>query len=322
MSNGRLVSKRPLRRTSYHIGQKPIVDVWYRKRVGWFGKSTALVAAGMLLAFSWGVQTTLLDGASGDYDSVSSLKPAIVSTANTVAVPKLAENIINMQPVLDEWAAKHPDQKWGVSVRSLEGLPIEASLNPDAEFSIDGSYRLYLLLPLFANMNLAKQQQTIVTIDGTPRAVSSCVDLMLRIADNNCATAVSKQVQIAKADSLYKQAGFKHTNFKGTTSAFTTSAGDTAQLLLNLNGSALDASAQNFVVNAMKEQIFTSGIPSACPGCRSASYSGFSGNGIYDAAVITYSQGRYVLAIYTDNGTYADIAKLAGQIQQKIVNTL
>jgi len=85
---------------------------------------------------------------------------ANVSTISTTAAPSLASGIVNLQPVLDKWSKDHSGQHWSVAIKSLDGPSFSASVNGDDTYKIDGSYKIVLTLPLFAQMTLEKQQQT------------------------------------------------------------------------------------------------------------------------------------------------------------------
>jgi hypothetical protein len=323
MSSGRLFSKRS-RAVSYYVGQKPAPRKWRQKRVGWFGKFLAVTLVGAFFCFGFGARTALFASFQPNVQFSAKQASAVSNTAaQTATAPPLANGIVNLQPVLDKWEQNHAGQHWSVAVKSLDGPVFGAALHGDDTYTIDGAYRLFLVLPLFAQMPLEKQQQTLVTINGNQRVLSKCVDLMLRISDTNCGQAVGKYVTLSRANALFKQDGFAHTTFKQSTTAVETTANDTAQYLIALNGSSLSQSGQALVMGALQNQIFRSGIPAACPGCQMADYSGFSGSSVYDAAVATYSRGKYVISIYSDQETtgFADISKLAGQIQQRILDS-
>lgn len=316
-----LSGSRRVRAIHYQLGAKPAPKNWRQKRVGWFGRLMVGAMAMMFLGMTFGMRTSLLASLDVQYSQEQAPEPA-ASAQSTVEKPKLAQGIVNLPQAIDQWGKEHKDQKWGIVVKSLDGPSFEAALNSEQTFSADGLYRPYILLPLYNQMKFEKQQQTLVTVSGAKKAMTKCVDLMLRIADNNCGVAVGNYLNPYRANTLYKQAGYTQTKFGPSITSVTTSAKDFAFLLANINGSMLDPAGQRLVVDSMANQIFRNGIPAGCPGCTMANVSGFAGDIVYDAAIVNYSQGKYVIAAFSEGGGFEDMATLGGIVHQRILDSI
>lgn len=316
-------ARRNVRAVHYQVGVKPVPRSWRRRRVGWFGGFAATTLLVLFFGFSWSVRTVLLSTPGQvQYNDESSQPPASRQEVSKLAAPSTASAIVDLQDALDDWGSAHSGQSWGVSVKSLEGPSFSGSLNGNDNFMADGSYRLFMQLPLFKTMTLERQQQTLVTVNDSKKTISTCVDLMLRIADANCAAAVARYLNVSTANTQFKQAGLLHTSFGDTATSLKTTPNDTILLLASLNGGLLEGASQKLVQVAMKDHLFKAGLPSGCPGCTMANNASFSGDTAYDAAIVKYSHGTYVVAVFVKGGGLDDIAKVGGLIHQRILETI
>jgi hypothetical protein len=308
----------------YQLYARPVEIKTKQSHVGWFGKFFLLTMLVTFLGFGYSARSTLL-GSYAPHLYLGSSAPAekvMTEQKQVTAKPAPAKSIVDLQQSLDKWGKEHSEQRWSVIVKSLDGPTFEAKLNADEVHSPDGIYKLFSVLPLFTQMTYDKQQQTMVTINGAKRPVSKCVDLMLRISDNNCGLEVGKHINVYKANTQFKQAGLAHTSYSGTASSIKTTATDTAMLMAYINGSMLNANAQKMVMDALNNQIFRSGLPAGCPGCVMADSSGFSATGVYDAAIVNYSQGKYVIAAFAEDGGFEEMAGLGGIVHQRVLDSI
>ena len=241
-------------------------------------------------------------------------------TANQINNSGL-ENIIDVQYVLDKWSADHPDQKFSVVAKSIDGPSFEAKLNQDKQYESLSVQKLFMLVPLFAQIPVEHQKNILVNAAGSQKSIATCVDLMLRLSSNECGTAVGDYLDWKKAGEALKKDGFTHTSFTNKNTNVRTTADDTATLLQKLNGDLLTRTARDTVLRSMKEQRIRTGIPAACPGCTVADKTDESDPVTHDAGIVQYSKGSYVLVIFARGSSLQDIAKLSGQIQQKILDT-
>ena len=305
-------SKGPRKPAYYRLGQAPPARHWYQKRVGWFGRSFAsLLVMSLLGASAYGYVT--LRGTKQSYAANSSQSSQLNTVKQPLRSDQAADNIVNIQPILDEWVASHPGQKWGIVAKSLDGPTFEAKINPDRQFESASIYKLFLTLPLFLQIPVEQQGSVNVTVNGGQKSIASCVDLMLRLSNNECGEAIGYFINWKKADELLKRGGFNHTVFNQSDS-LKTSPGDTATFLEILNDDMFNRNAKEVIMRSLREQRFRDGIPAGCPGCITANKTGQIDNVMHDAAIVQYKGGSYVLVIFSENGTFGQIAQLTGQI--------
>lgn len=309
-----------MRAKYYRLGELPPAQHWYQKRIGWFGKvlTGTLVVSLTGLAFV-GYTTVHNDQRSLAAETSQSEKLRKV-TAEHLGSNGL-ENIINVQYVLDKWSSGHPGQKFSVVAKSIDGPSFEAKINQDKEFESASIHKLFTLVPLFAQIPLEHQKNINVTVGGSKKSIATCVDLMLRLSNNECDKSVGDYLDWKKASASLKKDGFSHTSFTSKNTNVRTTADDTATLLQKLNGDLLTRTARDAVLRSMKEQRIRSGIPAACPGCSVANKTDESDQLAHDAGIVQYSKGSYVLVVFAKDGSLADISELAGRIQQKILDT-
>lgn len=307
-----------MRTKNYHIYQTPPPRHWYQRSIGWFGKSFAVAL--LLSVAGFGLLGHEITSDKAKTLAAESTQQGLQkSSAKTLPEPT-AENIVDLQPILDKWSADHPGQKWGIVAKSIDGPSFEARLNSDTEFQSASIYKLFLTLPLFNQIAAEHQKGTMVTVNGAKRSIATCVDLMLRISNNECGEAMGDYINWQKADTVLHEKGFGHTTI-GESSYLRTSPGDTASFLAGLQGDMFNRTARDTILTSLKQQRWREGIPAGCPGCSVANKTGAIDSVMHDAGIVEYSSGTYVLVIFSENGSFQQIAELTGQLQQKILET-
>lgn len=230
-----------------------------------------------------------------------------------------ADNIVELQPVIDKWVSEHPDQTWAVAIKSVDGPSFAASHNADKKFDSASIYKLLLVQPLFEQIPVEQQKSMSIMVNGKPRTIATCLDLMIRLSHNECGEAVGKRLNWSQAQKVLNNAGYKNTVF--STRGLQTTAGDTAAFLENLQGDMLNRIAKEAVLKSMREQRWREGIPAGCPGCVTATKTGSNNGAVHDAGIIRYGSGTYVLAIFSEKSSFKEIAELTGRIHQQILDT-
>jgi hypothetical protein len=303
----------------YHVEQVPPAPQWYVRYFGFITRAlasiTILTAIGIGGVWYADTQMTTPSRAaqSTQEDRLKKITPAPLVTAPV-------ENIVDVQSVLDTWIAEHPGQEWAVSVKSLSGATFSASVNADKQFDSASIYKLLILLPLFNQVPVEHQKNITLNINGAPKSIATCVDLMLRVSNNECGEAVGHYVSWRKADAVLKSAGFTNTALNSS-SGLKTSAADTAKFLEELQGDMFNRNARETILTSLKQQRWRQGIPAGCPGCVVANKTGSLNGVTHDAAIIDYSGGSYVLSIFSEGASFTQIAELTGRIQQQILDT-
>lgn len=299
----------------YKLDQPLPARHWYKRSIGWFGKTVmGMVIISLVggISYSYIQNKNTVQGLTAQTATPNKLNNA-ASTLNTGEV----ENIIDIQYILDRWEKQHPGEKWSVVAKSIEGPSFEAQLHADTEYDSPSAQKLLLLLPLFSQ--IPTEHLSRVPLEDQGKTMGACVQLMIRLSDGGCAESVSSFIDFGKAHDSFAKLGMKKTSVNKVTA--TTTASDTAKLLRALNGDALEKHARDQVLRLLREQYFRSGIPAACPGCVTGNKTYPDDPVAHDLAIVNYSGGSYVLAIFSKDGTLQQINDLAGRIQQKILDT-
>lgn len=303
----------------YRVGQSLPPRHWYQKSVGWFGKAMTGVLIFSLTGA--GIYGYVLTQASVKSLSAAVSNPNKLKKVSDTPLEGSAENIIDVQHVLDSWAKKHAGETWSVAVQSIDGPQFSAQLNQDKTYTSASLQKLMMALPLYQQIPVEHQKGIRLQVDGRQLSMQSCVDVMLRLSDQACSDAVAKYLDFGKAAQSLKKISLTKTSFSGTQDVKTTAA-DVNSYLIALRSDALPRTAQELVLQLLREQTFRDGIPTGCPGCQVANKSASSDAVEHDTALIRYSGGTYALTIMTANGDAAEIGQLAGSIQQKILDTM
>lgn len=302
----------------YKLGQALPPQHWYQKRVGWFGRTMAAsLVIGLAGFFVSANMIAHNDKKALAAETTQSAK--VAKEQSKISANPALENIIDLQPILDNWSNEHKGQKWAVVAKSITGPSFDAELNPTKEFESASIYKLFLMQPLFQQIPVEQQGKINIDISTGQKSISTCVDLMIRLSNNECGEAVGKYVNWNKAGSTLKKSGFSHTKF--TQDGIKTSAGDTAKFLEQLNGDMLTRTGKEAVMKSLYQQRWRDGIPAGCPGCIVANKTGQINGVTHDAALVQYKGGTYVLTVFSEGGSFKQIAQLTGQIQQKILDS-
>jgi beta-lactamase class A len=310
--------KKPSISMHYRLGQAPPPRHWYQKRVGWFGRFMVMLLVVGLFGYAGNsVLSTRKNQQS--FAAKTSQSTALNGTKSPIAANPDIENIIDVQSILDKWNKDHPGQKWAAVAKSVNGPSFEARLNPDQQFESASIYKLFLTEPLFSQIPVEQQAKINVSVNGSQKSIATCVDLMLRVSNNECGEALGNYISWAKAGDMLKKQGFSHTSFGKN--GIKTSAGDTASFLGKLNSDMFTRTAKDTIMKSLYQQRYRDGIPAGCPGCIVANKTGQINDVVHDAALVQYKGGSYVLVIFSQNGSFKQIAQLTGQIQQEIIDS-
>jgi beta-lactamase class A len=156
-------------------------------------------------------------------------------------------------------------------------------------------------------------------VQGKTKTLNDCVTAMLKVSNNACGKAVGDYVGWEYADAELKVIGLEKTRLNSDLGPMTTAA-DVAYYLQGLyEGKWFDGASRDFIIKTLDQQILRAGIPHGCgSGCAVADKTGDLGFVRHDAAIVRYAGGAYVLSVFSDGASYADISGLAAQIQAYI----
>ena len=207
MSFGHSMSRKPRSTVvHYRIGEiNKAPKHWYSKRIGWFGNTvlaTCLVVFGL---FSVQVRDMMLQVAGGQLSNLSSATGPQEEQLDQLpgGALKSAKNIIEVQPLLSEWARTNNQVQWGMVVKSITGPQIDATVQHNAVFDSRATYKVYLAAALYDQIPQNKLYTT-VKVNNKKVALNTCLERMFKDDDRECTAALSSQLDLAKAMAFLK----------------------------------------------------------------------------------------------------------------------
>lgn len=193
-----------------------------------------------------------------------------------------------------------------ISVMTLSGR--NASVGGTKKFVAASTYKLYVAYAVF------KQIEAGQLAWGTPvggRTVEGCFEVMIVRSDNPCAKALGDRIGWQRVEDMVRGIGMVNTELSPS---LLTTANDLALFMYKLeNGSLVSAADKARLVDAMKRQIYRSGVP-AGTGLSVANKPGFIDGYIHDPAIVYGPRGPYVVVIMTSGSSWSSIASAAKQI--------
>lgn len=237
------------------------------------------------------------------------------SGASTLAITTLppvgSEPDAGLKEILNNWAAKHPKQKWSVVVQGVGDEVRYAKLNPDDVFRSASLFKLQIMYPLLQKHSYGSWDR----VNTSAGKLSDCVTRMLKVSNNPCGEAVGAYLNWSKSTKALKEFGLQNTNLSDKGGP-TSTAGDMALFMRELYaGDKFSPEGRDYILTTLRNQTWRKGIPTGCGGCTVANKTGDLGFVRHDAAIIEYAGGTYVLTIFTSGASYNQIAQLTAQIQ-------
>lgn len=219
--------------------------------------------------------------------------------------------------LLGEWAAAHPNQQWGISLRSLDGVNFMADYHDQQPFYPASTYKLLLLMALFDKLPYSSWG---ISMGKGGLTYSECIDKMIRYSDNACGIALGGFTGWPNIQEKLESMGLRHTNLDTTNSRLQTTAGDLGSYLYSFYANSQYPQAKKFVMSVMSQQVYRAGIPAGSPGCTVYDKIGDLGNVLHDAAIVVCPRVSYILTVMSQGGSYPQIADLARRVNTLAVS--
>jgi beta-lactamase class A len=199
---------------------------------------------------------------------------------------------------------------YGVSVANADGSLV-GSANGSKQFEAASTYKLYVAYSVFKQMQAGFMHWN-DQING--KTAEQCFDDMIVKSDNPCAKAFAEKIGWQTVQNHMNELGLRNTRLNGQ--PLLTSANDLTLYLRKLNdGSLLPSADQTRLIDAMKRQIYRSGIPAGSGGASVADKVGFLDNVTHDAGIVYSSKGPYVITIMTgSSSSWRAISDITSQI--------
>ena len=206
---------------------------------------------------------------------------------------------VDLQPTIDTWVTEQSGN-YGIVVYDPANEAIIASHQPDEQFFTASIYKLYVAYLTLKDFQSGAQDPDEVILAGQTR--KECVYKMIHSSDSPCGETILNDIgQATLGQRLKSELDFKATNFPG----FTTSSGDVVRLLARLQAKDdLNGANTKFLLDAMRTQIYRTGLPQGMPDTKVANKVGFDSPDLWvDCGIITLPDGRdYVVSIFGNGG--------------------
>jgi beta-lactamase class A len=216
----------------------------------------------------------------------------------TEATPETPKKI-DLQPTVNAWTSR-TSGNFGIVVYDPANKAIIASHQPDEQFFTASIYKLYVAYLSLMDFESGKQNPNEVILASQTRR--ECVYKMIHTSDSPCGETILNNIGSAQlTERLRTEFGFTNTNFPG----FYTSSGDVVRLLSRLQAKEdLNESNTKFLLDAMKTQVYRTGLPAGIPEATVANKVGFDSPDLWvDTGIITLPGGRdYVVSIFGNGG--------------------
>ncbi len=202
-------------------------------------------------------------------------------------------------------------QVWSVAIYDITNKRWIAQVNPDQQLFSASLYKLYVVYALSKKLPFEEWQSKQVA----GHSVKDCVDLMLRVSDNNCGIALGDLVGWDKVDKEATKYGFKGTVMSKPGGSLTT-ATDTTTLMSDLyQGKLFDQNTSSFVLDSLHKQVLRSGIPAGCPSCTVYNKTGSENGVAHDTAIVQDGKFTYAVTIMSQGGSSNKIANVERSIE-------
>ncbi len=239
--------------------------------------------------------------------------PKVVATLQPIASPaQYTRSYTNSQEGLQAYVAYATStQNVRIVVQQLDGAGWSASGRADESIPSASTYKLYVMLRVFDDINNGKLNWDTPMLDTT---AGGCFERTIVPSTNPCAEEWIRQYGRTQLTEYIRSKGFSAGTGFTFSDATHTTAGDLAKYLIGLeNGTLVSGSNRDMLLEKMSRQLYRYGIPTGTKGWAQDKV-GFLWDYIHDAAIVHNPKGTYVLVIMTKGYSYGYIANVAKQI--------
>ena len=202
---------------------------------------------------------------------------------------------------------------YAISVRQLSGQSLSGDAAGGKVYTPASTYKLFVAYAVLSRIESGVMRWTDDATSG--KDVSACFDTMIIDSDNACAEWFGEKIGWKTITSMLHQVGLSEKTSLYTNNGFVATANDEALFLTKLyGGTLLNKESTRRLLDVMKRQVYRSGVPAGVGGSVVADKVGFLGGLLHDAAIVYGPKGVYVVVIFTNGSSWAEIADAARQI--------
>lgn len=247
-------------------------------------------------------------------NGLKEVTPAIATLTPQVLVTKTYSNTdTGLYKTIEDFAKTHAGS-YRVAAVELNGSGNRSAFyEADTSIITASTYKVFIAYGI-----LQKIENGSLSMDGvTPKgSISYCLEKMIHISDNDCASALQTVLGWAAFDKKLIADGFTSTKLNNSNVGDKQStARDEMSLLTRLyNHELLNESSTEYLFGLMKNQIYRSGIPAGSRGSVVADKVGFLYALYHDIGIVYSPKSTYALVILTDGAGGWNNVKLLSQL--------
>lgn len=226
------------------------------------------------------------------------------------AAPQAQEDKALARTISQTLSSLPKGQDWSVYVRDLKSNRM-ASVSADASYNPAQLSQLFLLPALENKTTADKWLNTRVD----KQTIKTCVDRMIRSADDMCTKALTDYVGFNAADQYNQTLGFTKTKLAASSGAVTT-AREAGDLMYRLQTSQLlSDKARRILFDSLYGQTKREGVPAGCGvQCLVANKPADDGQMHHDVAVVTDKDAKYIVVIMSKGASWQAVAEVQRSI--------
>lgn len=243
--------------------------------------------------------------------------------------PRNINQLINLQPVVEQWARSYFYGQAAVEVFDVDYGTVVASYNSNVSMYPRSLYKLFYVYDAYAQIDAGQDDPNQIYMNG--QTLDHCLDIIIRQSDNPCAEKMidNDPPRLARVGQLISRLGLANTQADG----LKTSAHDISLLLQHYyrHPEWSVNSWQKFRSSALGQSwTYRKGLPSGFTRATVYDKTGFGygsgGVNVYnDAAMVEFPNGaggvrRYIVVAMTINpSSYTILTRLGEMLEREIL---
>lgn len=275
-----------------------------------------------------GTETSRSNGSAGRGIDATKLVEAVRSQLQTLKVATIEAQVTNLPPrenisrsytnstlglqtLLDDLAAEKGDM--AIAIQELGGQGRNLSANGGKQYHPASTYKLFIAYSVIKRIE-AGQLKWEDQING--KSVDACVSTMIIDSDNACAEAFAEQFTWRTIQSEIRAIGMSGTDLNRAEPVSTVT--DQVAFLKKFNDNQLmKPENKDKLLSLMKRQRFRAGVPAGVS-YEVADKVGFLSGLLHDSAIVYGPNGGYIISVYSNGGSWSDIADVTRRINRLI----
>lgn len=247
----------------------------------------------------------------------------VANTKATPTAPPPAAPIAPAVPITETNAvatavqaviSKPPAATWSIALYDVKAQNWIYRSNSAAPMASASLYKLYAAYGLSKKVPFSQWATTQIA----GKDMKTCVDLMIRVSDNTCGSAIGAYVGWGTIDSLIHAAGFKSTILNYASGPVTTAEDTTRFMVALYQGKLFDADTTAFLKTSLQKQLYRGAIPAGCTGCTVYNKTGNEQGFVHDTAIVVSANRSYAVTIMSQGGNYPKLASVERAIQSAL----